>query len=294
MTNKIICGNCNTENDASLRVCVQCDADLNPQKICLNCETKNNPDAKFCSECGQSLDQRANARSKPVNKTKHRKNIPPQKTANRPLIIAALAIAVFLIYLFMQDNQQSSDNQGSQAPVQPAEQKSADPGLEAKVANIAGKFICSCGNCGEEPLESCTCQTAVNERNYIRTALQAGFDSEHIIQSVNQQYGWLKPQFKEKYGEGKQAFKQKESTLPTLITPDKAKLASLADRLQIISKFHCPCGQCEFDELKDCECNHPRGAEEVKTFIDTKINEGKYSVNQITELVEQQYGNRIR
>ena len=38
----------------------------------------------------------------------------------------------------------------------------------------------------------------------------------------------------------------------------------------IASRFMCPCGQCELN-LADCTCNNPRGAVEIKTFIDSLL-----------------------
>ena len=166
---------------------------------------------------------------------------------------------------------------------------------------IASKFICSCGGCGEDPLDECDCETARGERNFIRQAVESGQDTEDIIRAVNLKFGWIKPQFKDKYGAGISVNivkpNQFESLFPDIAVKRNVKpqhLASLADRLTIISSFACPCGQCNIEELKDCECSHPRGAQEVKRFIDEKIADGKYSVNNIIQFVSNEYGNKIR
>lgn len=71
-----------------------------------------------------------------------------------------------------------------------------------------------------------------------------------------------------------------------------SKIATAADRIEIFSRFKCPCGQCGIDELKDCGCAHPRGATEVKSFVDQKIAENKYTIAQITKQVEDKYGGK--
>ncbi len=48
------------------------------------------------------------------------------------------------------------------------------------------------------------------------------------------------------------------------------------------------------DELKECECDHPGGAQEVKQFIDEKIKRGIYTTDKIIEFVEHKYAARIR
>lgn len=70
------------------------------------------------------------------------------------------------------------------------------------------------------------------------------------------------------------------------------KIALASNKYTIYSAFYCPCGQCGIDELKDCNCPHPKGAKEVKKFIDEKINENKFTVNEIIEIVDQKYGGK--
>jgi hypothetical protein len=212
------------------------------------------------------------------------------------------------------------------APV--IEQRSNDPAIEAKVMEVASKFICSCGTCGEQPLDICTCNTAVQERQFIRGSLQGGQTVDQIIAAVNTTYGWMKPEFAARYDSLSRSrpkngglanglpeqTRQKESgqarrgAPSTKIKPptqdDSAllpilsrivgdhRIATAADRLEIFSHFKCPCGQCGIDELKDCSCNHPRGATEVKAFVDEKIRTGKFTVAQLITEVEIKYGGK--
>ena len=189
-------------------------------------------------------------------------------------------------------------------PRQFIEAKSSDAKSEAKVLAIASKFICSCGTCGEKPLDTCTCSRAAEERQFIRNYLEAGQTPEQVIAAVNTTFGWMKPELAARYNSGGAitarlktppvVAKQTEAVLAKLATKASAnaKLATAADRIQVFSHFKCSCGQCGVDELKDCGCDHPRGATEVKAFVDAKITEGKYTVGQVLDQVEREYGGR--
>lgn len=201
------------------------------------------------------------------------------------------------------------------------EQRSADPKIEATVKEVASQFVCSCGTCGEEPLDVCSCNTAVQERQFIRNAVQSGQTVDQIVTAVNSTFGWMKPELVVKYdslarrsgteplrGRLKNPeFQGKPSPSSKLSVPlqtgtsvfnlspiktDDGKIATASDRVKIFSHFRCPCGQCGIDELKDCECDHPRGAKEVKAFADQKISERKYTIAQLIDQLNQQYGGR--
>ncbi len=307
MAGKRKCPDCGSENRLDAKFCTQCGSAFAQQDakpiLCSNCGEENPASAKFCSDCGQALRKRRRTKSSTHKSKPGRKDkkTAASKQSAQTIKIAAGIIAVVLLYLFMTDDQQQNRRQNIQ-PVSPVmEKKLSDPGLENKVMEIASKFICSCGGCGEDPLDECDCETARSERNFIRRLVADGQKAEDIIKAVNMKYGWIKPQYKDKYGAGKPVvdLKKEPFELPVSASATEQeingqRLASLADRLTIISSFACPCGQCDIDELKDCECGHPRGAKEVKSFIDKNIATGKYSVENIVQLVETQYGNRIR
>ncbi len=115
-------------------------------------------------------------------------------------------------------------------------------------------------------------------------------------------YGWLKPEFAAKYDStnaiktrlNTAAVSQTQNAFTTLTTKKNEgnKIATIIDSDEIYSQFRCPCGQCGMDELKDCTCKHPRGATEVKAFVQSKIAEGKYTVAQIMDEIEMKYGSR--
>jgi hypothetical protein len=71
-------------------------------------------------------------------------------------------------------------------------------------------------------------------------------------------------------------------------------IATMNDKKDIIAQFICPCGKCKIiiDDLKDCHCKHPGGAEAVKQFIYERIQENKYTPLQIVEMVSKKYGGR--
>jgi len=61
--------------------------------------------------------------------------------------------------------------------------------MEARVMDIASNFICSCGRCGEKPLETCACDTAIVERNEIRRQLGNDQSDLEVIAIINKQFG---------------------------------------------------------------------------------------------------------
>ena len=67
--------------------------------------------------------------------------------------------------------------------------------------------------------------------------------------------------------------------------------ATAESRSSILSQFKCPCVNCS-DELKDCVCNHPNGANDVRSFIDKQIAKRTYTVAQVIDIVEKKYGGR--
>ena len=81
------------------------------------------------------------------------------------------------------------------------ETKSSNPAIEAQVTAIASKFICSCQtkDCANSSLETCTCGTAVEERQFIRADLEQNKKPDNIVVELANKYGSLKPEFKSKY-----------------------------------------------------------------------------------------------
>ncbi|MEK6755468.1 MAG: zinc ribbon domain-containing protein, partial [Bacteroidota bacterium] len=283
------CDNCGRENRNDAKFCADCGADLRQTKIihhstdCPLCGYKNTPESSFCAECGAGLGRPHREETK---KHHHDQNTPKKKKRHVHTKLHWLAVAVTLVILggvfFLYMGLESINrSRQPQRPVPLVEARSNDPALEAKVTDVASKFICSCGTCGEQALEICSCNTAIQERQFIRSSLQSGQPPNQVIAAVNSNFGWMKPEFAARYD----SLQRRTGQSTRLTVPAQKELGPLeatqtklgtstvttaADRIEIFSHFRCPCGQCGIQELKDCECNHPRGATEVKSFVDEK------------------------
>jgi len=71
----------------------------------------------------------------------------------------------------------------------------------------------------------------------------------------------------------------------TKMSPEQQALR--ADVIQVAEQFMCPCGDCN-DNLAACDCNAPKGATEVKRFIQNGLADGK-TPQQMTAAVAMKY-----
>lgn len=296
------CHECSTTNSESALFCAHCGAKLHTIE-CAVCSADNSGNDTYCMACGAKLrrhDVRHQAhQSHPSQQTKKKGKRRPSPFKWTPATIVAVLIGGVLGLIgFMELVVKKAP-----IPSPPfVETKTSDATLEAKVRDVASKFICSCGTCGEKPLETCTCSRAAEERQFIRNSLQAGQTPEQVITALMNTYGWLKPEFAAKYDStneiktgSKSAVASPTQNVLTTFTTKKTegnKIAAITDSDEILSHFRCPCGQCGIDELAKCTCNHPRGAKEVKAFVDKKIAEQKYTVAQLVDLVDKKYGGK--
>lgn len=322
-----VCPSCQFENPAGSRFCAKCGGEINSTAskydswVCNVCGSANPPESPCCKSCGARPSQQRIGDSTdpeqfpPTKPPKHlhsapevnrkrscKKNVSPKRIirlGSTTLTLLAIAGGLALILII-----QSPTRKEPLKPTQLIEAKSNDPALEAKVREIASKFICTCGKCGEQSLDVCSCNTAVEERKLIRNSLQLGQSSDQVMAAVRSAYGWMKTDLAA----------QRDSSVPVTQSSKKlsvpngfgsslagqssghlasaTRVATPADRTEIFSRFRCPCGQCGTQELKDCDCGHPRGAREVKAFIDSKIAEAKYTVGGVLSEVELKYGDR--
>lgn len=306
----MICNACGIDNTADAAKCSHCGNDLRnvepgPRgKVCFSCGFNNPPESRFCARCGIDIKHHRAA------KGHHGRDPQPQPKDRRkrdpvfrwhPAVVGLALLGVGILIAIVLQVTRDWHTPPRQAPV--IEAKSQDPKLEAGVMSIAAKFICSCGSCGEKPLEICACERAIEERQFIRNALQAGQAADQIIAAVNATYGWMKPDSSGRPLSG--------MSLPTDLPPATAsyslltaravdtsgrsgndRIATPSDRDEIFSHFKCPCGQCGMDDLRVCTCQHPHGATEVKAFVDGIIAERKLSVGQVIKKVDQEYGSR--
>ncbi len=196
----MICNNCGSKNGNEARFCSQCGAELvrNFGRYCASCGTHNEIDALFCSNCGAQLSDKTPkpepvSIQEPSRQQRLRKNKGRHVSQNltRSYFIAAVAavgLIVFLVIISRQSNK-TSVNEGQVAVV---ETKLQDPIMESKAMQTASDFYCSCGTCGDLSLDTCTCPTAVKEREFIRRMVKEGRNSEQIVAAVNKTWGHMK------------------------------------------------------------------------------------------------------
>ena len=309
----MICNNCGVENKGDAGFCAHCgspmEAHVAPQtgdeKKCPSCGFRNPRQSKFCGRCGVNLKaaQRAARVGRPIRKEKRNRKgyFDPVGKWHPAAVAVGLVAGCFVIVVGLQ----LFRNSLVIAPTaQVIETRSTDPKVEARVLAIAGRFICSCGSCGELPLDTCTCGTAIEERQFIRNAIQGGQDDGQIIAALKEAYGWMRPDSGSQTANGV-SLAARKNPIPTPGLPSTRlagndsgpvgddRFATAADREEIFSQFHCPCGQCGVDDLNTCTCTHPRGATEVKAFVDRRIAEKNATIAQLINEVESKYGNRI-
>ncbi|MBI4417676.1 MAG: zinc ribbon domain-containing protein [Ignavibacteriales bacterium] len=305
------CNECGVTNKEDARFCSNCGAalaapeqvaDHNEQdrktRACPACRHDNPEEGRYCGACGVDMRRPHTIQHKHRHEQAAGKKMRGADTRLKwhpaivvLAIIGGCAIILTLPYIF---------GLGSSPQQTAVEQRSVDPHVETRVTAIASRFSCSCGTCGELSLGTCTCGRAIEERTLIRNRVQAGQSDSQIVETVNSIYGFLKEEYKEQPGTKSKGKENARKSSPSDILPLSQRtsespsfvIATQSDRTEVFSHFRCPCGQCGIDELKDCSCNHPRGAQEVKRFIDEKISEDRYAVNQLIALVEQKYGNR--
>ncbi|MDP2884728.1 MAG: zinc ribbon domain-containing protein [Ignavibacteria bacterium] len=317
------CEECGHENKEDSQFCANCGAKLDKSMegrqpgMCTACNFKNKPDSMFCGGCGARQQSHHHEHRRKhehhLKQLKGKARGDERKSGFRPLTVGLFIVGGVILLVLALDSKTGIQEQERPIPV--VESKSNDPALETKVLDVASKFICSCGTCGEQSLDVCSCNTAVEERQYIRASLQSGQSVDQVAVAVGDKFGWVKPEFSAKIDSlARKSGRRINATAGSGVTkpgelriPDKkeigfsefplsqsgaTKIATAADRDVIFSKFKCPCGQCGVDELKECGCSHPRGATEVKSFVDEKIAEKKHTIAQVIKEVENKYGGR--
>ncbi len=311
----MLCNNCSTDNKNENKFCIECGEELKfveqtAGTICLECGVDNAKVNKYCISCGSKMPNSEGAsitQSKFGNKNHSQRTVNNKKNNGdknkfnqgkkltfKPIYVVISLLVIGLSYLLISRNTTNVNIETKEV----VEQKSNNPVVEAKVFEIASKFVCSCGTCGEESLETCKCPRAIEERSLIRDYVQKSTNTSDIVLSVANYYGFLKAEFAKEFPKVAKtkiftaiSSELKNDVINNNIFTNKT-LATSSDRLTIISAFNCPCGKCGVDELKDCECAHPKGAKEVKGFIDKTIAESKYSAIQIIDLVNNKFGGK--
>ncbi len=187
------CKECGSVIKAGNKFCANCGAEISLQNstseyvVCGNCHHQNLKTDRFCSQCGQPLATRPHSRKKRKQMTKGKKTTVEQQRSgfSKTLPVAFGIIIIFVIYAVI------VFNKSKEPPAENSimELKSENLSLEAKVLEVASKFNCSCGSCGITPLETCSCPTAIAERNFIRAELRKGNDAESVTKTMMSVYG---------------------------------------------------------------------------------------------------------
>ncbi len=286
------CNNCGTENSNENKFCVSCGTELKNLKkdhiYCGNCGSENNKESNYCDNCGSRLLKPGAGKAHHQNKSnqsRKNKRVRQRKLTfvdlwkeNKAISVVGLLIIGFIIIQILPGEKTERSNRGFTA-----DNRSLAGFAGSRLNDLASKFICSCGSCGEQPLEVCTCPTAKEERAFIQSMINNNSSDAEIIKTVNNKYGWIKPQFRNLLNSGAAS-----ATANNAVNVNVQ--AGVKDRNYIISQFECPCGQCGIDELIECGCDHPNGAKEVKGFIDQQIAVQKFTVKQIINNVNSRYG----
>lgn len=260
--------------------------------ICKICGTQNDEHARFCLKCGDNLKKQKKEQYRPSHRGPNKGTISNLIEMHSRKLLLTISVVLIVVSITMWLDRQ----QKSEAPQQATEERSSNPAIEFKVKDIASQFVCMCGSCSEESLDVCTCNKAVQERQMIRDYLTEGQSAEQIMKVLDANYGGRKTKLLEERRQDKEAYEKlnlnplkRDSEVRNTAS---TRIATIADVNAIVEQFQCNCGRCEVDDLKDCSCSHPKGASEVKAFINNKIGEGKYTVGQVVNIVDQTYGGR--
>jgi hypothetical protein len=213
------CPQCHAEHPASSKFCSDCGIPLKNSLECVQCGFENTRDSSFCTKCGNLI-----SKGKKTGKGNQRKcgncgqlneldtllcvscgekmirgsgKSPGVQSANPSYKTIALAIGIILLVGFsFKLGQSLFKKEKSPALPRVSTSSSLPPSAaqveEAMVITVAKNFKCACGGCGELPLATCECDMprgAVEQKNFIREKLAAGFTVEQVVELVDKQYG---------------------------------------------------------------------------------------------------------
>ncbi len=262
------CKECGFDNRENSRFCANCGAELETAvetqhlRTCPACDFRNKPDSIYCGGCGARQrshhDKHRRRHEQHQKQSKGKAKHDERKSRFHPLAVGSLIVGGVILLFLVLDSKTGIQKQ--QRPIPVVESKSNDLALEAKVLDVASKFICSCGTCGEQPLDVCSCNTAVKERQYIRTSLQSGQSLNQVALAVQDNFGWVKPEF-------------------------SAKIDSLARKSGRRIKTTSASGVTNRGELRIPD-------KKVRSVVDEKIAEKKHTIAHVIKEVENKYGGR--
>jgi len=184
------CPQCGSENPGDSLFCIVCGARLSgiqksakgTQRKCKSCGHFNELDAYFCVACGENIIKT------PGGDQKRQSVGPSYKTI--ALVVGMIFFAGLTVKLGTTLSKGGSPSKLSSAPGQTS--TSALSVDESQVIEVAKKFKCACGGCGELPLATCQCEMpkgSVEEKRFIREKLAEGFTVEQVTEQLDKKYG---------------------------------------------------------------------------------------------------------
>jgi predicted nucleic acid-binding Zn ribbon protein len=211
------CSQCGLENSKQSKFCRKCGTTLGPRLPCAQCGFQNPGDSIFCTECGERLTKSQKSGKGTQRKCRNCGHCnemdtlfciscgeemikAPKEDRKRSLdgpsykaialVIGLVLLLGFFVKLGISFFSEVSPPKLSSSPgAIPTSMKNIN---EAKVIAVAKNFKCPCGGCGEDALETCTCDMprgAVETKNFIREKLSEGFTVEQVIELVDKKYG---------------------------------------------------------------------------------------------------------
>jgi hypothetical protein len=187
------CARCGSDNPGDSIFCIECGEKLSGvkksakqnQRKCKNCGQFNDLDALFCVACGEKINRK--------RKRDIRKNSTNPSFQTIFIFVALFLISIFLIKQLITVSKKENPSRLSSSSFSYGVSKNGVD--EADVFAVAKNFICACGGCGEQPLETCTCDMpngSVEEKNFIRKNLAQGLNVTQVIELVDEKYGHRK------------------------------------------------------------------------------------------------------
>ncbi|MHB8578840.1 MAG: zinc-ribbon domain-containing protein [Ignavibacteriaceae bacterium] len=173
---------------------------------CQSCGFNNDDNNKFCSNCGSELHsfEGKTAKAKPklyLDKKMNKRNINSLKNNSLNLKLLWISVGIVITSILIAISFDLISHKYPNSRELTVERKSSSLAIETQVTAIASKFACSCltNECNYTSLESCTCGTASEERQFITTKIEKNVKPDDIVVELADKYGFLKSEFVSKY-----------------------------------------------------------------------------------------------
>ena len=144
---------------------------------------------------------------------------------------------------------------------------------DPRVGEVERRFRCPCGTCAKE-LTDCECDNAsgaLEMRAAIVALINGGDDVKATVAAIADRFP----------GALKSESEAVRSTSPAEKNDDSVFL-------EVARRVDCPCGNCKL-RLIDCDCDHDRGAHEIKAFVRERVRAGR-TASEIISAFDRVYG----